>query len=58
MTALALPALVARAHADQVAQLYAGWHRTSMSMLLGATLLCIVMWGAGVAVVDGACGAC
>ncbi len=46
MNALALPApILARAHADQVAQLYAGWHRTSMSMLLGATLLCIVMWG-------------
>lgn len=39
------PAILARAHADQVAQLYAGWHRTSASMLLGGTLLCIVMWG-------------
>jgi two-component system, sensor histidine kinase len=39
------PAVLARAHADQVAQLYAGWHRTSASMLLGGTLLCIVMWG-------------
>jgi len=46
MNALALPpAILARAHADQVAQLYAGWHRTSASMLLGGTLLCIVMWG-------------
>jgi len=46
VTALALPApILARAHADQVAQLYAGWHRTSLSMLLGAALLCIVMWG-------------
>jgi signal transduction histidine kinase len=39
------PALVARARADQVAELYAGWHRTSASMLLGAALLCAAMWG-------------
>ena len=39
------PALLARAHADQVAQLYAGWHRTTASMLLGAALLCFVLWG-------------
>ncbi len=38
------PALLARARADQVAQLYAGWHRTSVSMLLGAALLCLVLW--------------
>lgn len=38
------PAVLARARADQVAQLYAGWHRTSLSMLLGATLLCLVLW--------------
>ena len=40
-----VPSALARAHADQVAQLYAGWHRTSVSMLLGATLLCLVLWG-------------
>ncbi len=46
MNALALPpAILARAHADQVAQLYGGWHRTTASMLLGGTLLCTVMWG-------------
>jgi signal transduction histidine kinase len=46
MSELALPpAVLARARADQVAQLYAGWHRTSASMLLGGTLLCTVMWG-------------
>ena len=39
------PALLARARADQVAQLYASWHRTSTSMLLGAALLCFVLWG-------------
>ena len=39
------PALLARARADQVAQLYAGWHRTTASMLLGAALLCFVLWG-------------
>jgi signal transduction histidine kinase/CheY-like chemotaxis protein len=39
------PALLARAHADQVTTLYAGWHRTTLSMLLGAALLCLAMWG-------------
>ena len=39
------PALVARARADQVRELYAGWHRTSLSMSLGALLLCGAMWG-------------
>ena len=39
------PALIARARADQVGELYAGWHRTSLSMLLGAVLLCSAMWG-------------
>jgi two-component system, sensor histidine kinase len=39
------PALLARARADQVGELYQGWHRTSLSMLLGAGLLCSVMWG-------------
>lgn len=38
-------ALIARARADQVAELYAGWHRTSLSMLFGAALLCTAMWG-------------
>ncbi len=38
------PALLARARADQVAQLYAGWHRTTLSMLFGAALLCFVLW--------------
>jgi signal transduction histidine kinase len=39
------PSLVQRARADQVGELYAGWHRTSASMLLGAVLLCVAMWG-------------
>ncbi len=39
------PAALARAHADQVAELYANWHRTSLSMLLGAAILCLVLWG-------------
>jgi two-component system, sensor histidine kinase len=39
------PALVTRARAEQVGELYAGWHRTSASMLLGAALLCTAMWG-------------
>ncbi|MFO1317134.1 MAG: ATP-binding protein [Burkholderiales bacterium] len=43
--AVLAPALLARARADQVAQLYASWHRTSTSMLLGAALLCFVLWG-------------
>lgn len=38
------PALLARARADQVTTLYAGWHRTTVSMLLGAALLCLAMW--------------
>lgn len=38
------PAAVARARADQVAALYASWHRTSLSMLLGAAILCVVLW--------------
>jgi len=38
------PAAVARARADQVTQLYASWHRTSLSMLLGAMILCVVLW--------------
>jgi len=34
----------ARAQADQVAQLYDSWHRTSLSMLFGAAILCFVLW--------------
>jgi len=36
--------LTALARADQVAALYASWHRTTVSMLLGAAILCGVMW--------------
>ncbi|HEV2220339.1 MAG TPA: hypothetical protein VGV08_07260, partial [Casimicrobiaceae bacterium] len=39
------PALVARARADQVATLYAHVHLTSLSMGLGALILCAAMWG-------------
>lgn len=46
MTTAAVPRAVrARARADQVAQLYAGWRRTTISMLLGAALLAFVLWG-------------
>jgi signal transduction histidine kinase/CheY-like chemotaxis protein len=38
------PALIARAHVDQVATLYARAHLTSVSMGLGALILCAVMW--------------
>ncbi|HLX30991.1 MAG TPA: hybrid sensor histidine kinase/response regulator [Casimicrobiaceae bacterium] len=38
------PALIARARADQVATLYAHGHRTTVSMGLGALILCAVMW--------------
>src|SRR5437763_6504276 len=38
------PALVARARADQVATLYSRWHLTTLSMGLGAFILCAVMW--------------
>ncbi|MEO9137397.1 MAG: hybrid sensor histidine kinase/response regulator [Casimicrobiaceae bacterium] len=38
------PALIARARADQVATLYAHGHLTSVSMGLGAVILCAVMW--------------
>jgi signal transduction histidine kinase len=38
------PALIARARADQVATLYSRWHLTSVSMGLGAVILCVVMW--------------
>ncbi len=36
--------LRAHARADQVATLYGSWHRTTASMLLGALILCGVMW--------------
>ena len=39
------PALVSRARADQVATLYAHVHLTSLSMGLGALILCAAMWG-------------
>jgi two-component system, sensor histidine kinase len=39
------PALLARARADQVATLYRSWHRTTISMVLGAAIFCAVMWG-------------
>ena len=38
------PPLLARARADQVATLYASWHRTTASMTLGAAILCTVLW--------------
>ncbi len=38
------PAALARVRADQVAELYGNWHRTSLSMLLGAAILCLVLW--------------
>src|SRR5512138_3573598 len=38
------PPLLARARADQVALLYRSWHRTTVSMALGAALLCVVLW--------------
>ena len=45
MSLAAIPRAVrARARADQVAQLYAGWRRTTVSMLLGAALLAFVLW--------------
>lgn len=39
------PALIARARVDQVATIYASWTRTTASMLLGAVLLGVAMWG-------------
>lgn len=40
----ATAALLLRARADQVATLYGQWHRTTLSMALGAALLCTVLW--------------
>ncbi len=39
------PQLLARARFDQVGTLYRQWHRTTVSMLLGAGILCVVLWG-------------
>ena len=36
--------LLAHARADQVATLYGSWHRTTASMVLGALILCGVLW--------------
>ena len=38
------PPLIAHARAAQVATLYRSWHRTTASMVLGALLLCSVLW--------------
>lgn len=40
---LAAPSPLARARADQVATLYAGWGRSTASMLFGAALYCAVL---------------
>jgi signal transduction histidine kinase/CheY-like chemotaxis protein len=39
------PALIGRARADQVATVYASWGRSTASMLFGAALLIVAMWG-------------
>ena len=39
------PQLLSRARFDQVETLYRQWHRTTVSMLLGAGILCVVLWG-------------
>ena len=44
LTALA-PQLLRRARADQVAELFAQWPRTTASMALGGAILITVMWG-------------
>jgi signal transduction histidine kinase/CheY-like chemotaxis protein len=38
------PRLLRLARGDQVATLYAQWHRTTLSMVLGAVILCVVLW--------------
>ncbi|HET7032481.1 MAG TPA: HAMP domain-containing sensor histidine kinase, partial [Casimicrobiaceae bacterium] len=43
-TAAIAPPLLAHARADQVASLYRSWHRTTVSMTLGALILCGVLW--------------
>jgi len=40
----AMSPLLAHARADQVATLYRSWHRTTASMVLGALILCGVLW--------------
>ncbi len=44
LTSLA-PMLLARARADQVGTLYRQCNRSTVSMVLGATILCTVLWG-------------
>ncbi len=39
------PQLLVRARADQIATLYRQCHRTTASMVLGASILCAVLWG-------------
>ncbi len=43
------PPVLAHARADQVATLYQSWHRTTASMVLGAIILCGVLWDQEVA---------
>src|SRR5258705_5340171 len=38
------PQLLEHARADQIASLYRSWHRTTLSMVLGALILCDVLW--------------
>jgi two-component system, sensor histidine kinase len=38
------PQLLARARADQVVTLYGSWNRTTASTMLGALILCAVLW--------------
>src|SRR5206468_9966309 len=38
------PALRSRVRADQIATLFTQWRRTTVSMLLGASILADVMW--------------
>jgi len=38
------PQLLVHARADQIATLYRSWHRTTASMILGALILCGVLW--------------
>ncbi len=45
MSAAAIaPPVLAHARADQIATLYRSWHRTTASMVLGALILCGVLW--------------
>ena len=37
--------MLQRAHAEQIDTLFGQWRRTTSSMLLGALILCVVMWG-------------